>query len=60
MDSSSLSASSKLSLAISAVNGCEMCVTSHEASLKQLGSSYERIFDTIRLASVLVGLDKII
>ncbi|MGE5681119.1 MAG: carboxymuconolactone decarboxylase family protein [Bacillota bacterium] len=45
-----------LSLAISAVNGCESCVTSHEASLRRLGSSEARIFDAIRLASVVRGL----
>lgn len=42
-----------VSLAISAVNGCEMCVTSHEASVKQHGASEARIYDAIRLASVI-------
>lgn len=41
-----------ISLAVSAVNGCEMCVASHEASLIELGASEERIFDAVRLASV--------
>lgn len=41
-----------LSLVISAVNGCEMCVTSHEASVKSHGASEQRIFDAVRLAAV--------
>jgi alkyl hydroperoxide reductase subunit D len=45
-----------MSLAISAVNGCESCVNSHEESVKKLGSSDARIFDAIRLASVIRGL----
>lgn len=45
-----------LSLAVSAVNGCETCVGSHEASLRKLGTSESRIFDSIRLASVVRGL----
>lgn len=49
-----------VSLAVSAVNGCEMCVRSHESSLRALGCSQERIFDAIRLASVVVSLGKII
>lgn len=49
-----------ISLAVSAVNGCEMCVKSHEQSLLNLGSSEEKIFDTIRIASVIQSLSKII
>ena len=45
-----------MSLAVSAVNGCESCVNSHEESVRKLGSSEARIFDTIRLASILKGL----
>ncbi|MDR6195385.1 carboxymuconolactone decarboxylase family protein [Siphonobacter sp. SORGH_AS_0500] len=41
-----------LSLAISAINGCEMCVTSHEASVRQHGASQARVFDAIRLAAI--------
>lgn len=48
-----------VSLAVSAANGCEMCVASHEASVIELGSSEERIFDAVRLASVVTSLDKI-
>jgi alkyl hydroperoxide reductase subunit D len=49
-----------ISLAVSAVNGCEMCVKSHEASLIELGSKEERIFEAVRLASVVTSLSKIV
>lgn len=49
-----------ISLAVSAVNGCEMCVKSHEASLIELGSKEERIFEAVRLASVITSLSKVI
>ena len=48
-----------MSLAISAVNGCEMCVTAHENSLMELGSSEERVFDAVRIASVVVSATKV-
>ncbi len=49
-----------LSLAISALNGCERCVTSHEHSVKEQGASEARIFDAIRLVSVVKSLCTII
>ncbi|HMN23018.1 MAG: carboxymuconolactone decarboxylase family protein [Ignavibacteriaceae bacterium] len=49
-----------MSLAVSAVNGCESCVNSHEESVRKLGASDARIFDAIRLASVIRGLTLII
>jgi lipoyl-dependent peroxiredoxin subunit D len=49
-----------ISLAVSAVNGCEMCVKSHEASLLELGAKEERIFEAVRLASVITSLSKVI
>jgi alkyl hydroperoxide reductase subunit D len=49
-----------VSLAVSAVNGCEMCVTSHEASLIELGAKEERIFEAVRLASVITSVSKVI
>ena len=49
-----------MSLAVSAVNGCEMCVKAHENSVLSLGSSEARVWDAIRLASVIVSLDRII
>jgi alkyl hydroperoxide reductase subunit D len=49
-----------ISLAVSAVNGCEMCVNAHEQSVRELGASEERVWDAIRLASVIVSLDKVL
>jgi lipoyl-dependent peroxiredoxin subunit D len=48
------------SLAVSAINGCELCVTSHEASLIHLASSEQRIWDAIRLSSVMASLDRLV
>lgn len=49
-----------VSLAVSAVNGCEMCVKSHEQSVLHAGSSELRIWDAIRLASIITSLGKIV
>lgn len=49
-----------ISLAVSAVNGCEACVNSHEHSVRELGTSEECIFDVIRIAAVITSLDRII
>jgi alkyl hydroperoxide reductase subunit D len=49
-----------VSLAVSAVNGCEACVVSHEASVRANGSSEARIFDAIRIASVVRGTTALI
>ncbi|MEO6524107.1 MAG: carboxymuconolactone decarboxylase family protein [Mucilaginibacter sp.] len=49
-----------MSLAISAVNGCEMCVNSHEDSLIKLGTTEERVFDAVRIASLVTSFGKII
>jgi len=45
-----------MSLVISSINGCEMCVTSHEQSVLQHGSSEARIFEAVRLGAILKGL----
>ena len=45
-----------ISLAVSAVNGCEMCVTSHEKNLVNHGSPKQRIHDAVRLAAVVRSL----
>jgi alkyl hydroperoxide reductase subunit D len=45
-----------MSLVVSALNGCERCVTSHEHSVKQHGATEQRIYDAIRLASVIKSL----
>jgi len=44
-----------MSLAVSAVNGCEMCVQAHEASVRGLGCPQVRVFDAVRLAAVVRG-----
>ncbi|WP_207533508.1 carboxymuconolactone decarboxylase family protein [Desertivirga arenae] len=49
-----------MSLAVSAVNGCEMCVNAHEDSLIKLGTTEERIFDTVRIASLITATGKVI
>lgn len=41
-----------LSLAVSALNGCEMCVTSHEQSVINHGGTPARIFDAVRIAAI--------
>ncbi|RYY39266.1 MAG: alkylhydroperoxidase [Chitinophagaceae bacterium] len=45
-----------ISLAVSAVNGCELCVTSHEKTLVGHGTEKIRIHDAVRLAAVLKSL----
>lgn len=49
-----------ISLAISAINGCEMCVKSHEQSVLQHGGTEQRIWDAIRIASIITSLCKIV
>ena len=49
-----------MSLAISAVNGCEMCVNAHEDSLIKLDTTEERIFDAVRIASLVTATGKVI
>jgi lipoyl-dependent peroxiredoxin subunit D len=48
-----------LALAISAINGCERCVTSHEQALQHLGVSRDKLHDVARLAAVLKGLSSL-
>jgi alkyl hydroperoxide reductase subunit D len=45
-----------MSLVLSAVNGCERCVTSHEHSVKEQGASEPRIYDAIRLGAAIKSL----
>ena len=33
--------------------GCEMCVNSHEESVRQHGGSEQRIFEAVRLAAII-------
>ncbi len=45
-----------MSLVLSAVNGCERCVTSHEQSVKEQGADEPRIHDAIRIGAVIKSL----
>jgi len=45
-----------VSLVVSALNGCEICVKSHEQSVLQHGSSEARIYDAVRLGATIKGL----
>jgi len=49
-----------MSIAVSAVNGCEMCVNAHEKSILHLGATEERIFDAVRIASIVTSAGKVI
>lgn len=40
------------SLAVSAINGCGMCMDSHEANLKKEGATEEQIQEAVKIASV--------
>jgi lipoyl-dependent peroxiredoxin subunit D len=44
------------SLIVSAVNGCQVCVNSHEIAVRNEGGTPELIFDAIRLGAVVRGL----
>jgi alkyl hydroperoxide reductase subunit D len=44
------------SLVISSINGCEMCVTSHEQSVLQHGASEAKIFEAVKLGAIIKGL----
>ena len=45
-----------VSLVISSVNGCEMCVTSHEQSVLQHGSTEQKVFEAVKVGAVIKGL----
>jgi alkyl hydroperoxide reductase subunit D len=45
-----------MSLVLSAVNGCELCVGSHERSVLQHGSTESRVLEAVRLGAVIKGL----
>lgn len=42
-----------LSLAISALNGCELCVTAHEQSVLAHGGTQAKIYDAVRIAAII-------
>ncbi|MFN8154075.1 MAG: carboxymuconolactone decarboxylase family protein [Bacteroidia bacterium] len=45
-----------MSLAVSALNGCEMCVASHEESLMKMGTEPQRVFDAVRVVAMMRGM----
>lgn len=49
-----------LAFAVSAINGCEKCVTSHEKALVHLGVSRDKIHDLARMAAVVTGLKQLL
>lgn len=47
-------------LAVSAVNGCEMCVNAHEDSVIKHGATQARVYDAIRLSAIIKGFAAIL
>jgi len=45
-----------VSLVISSINGCEMCVSSHEKSVLQHGSTESRVMEGVKLGAIVKGL----
>ncbi|MCB9599111.1 MAG: carboxymuconolactone decarboxylase family protein [Sandaracinus sp.] len=43
-------------LAVSAINGCEACVRSHEAVVRKGGMTADEVHDAVRIAAVLHGV----
>lgn len=48
------------SLAVSAINGCQFCVKSHEKQLRDHGISAEQVQTTVRVASVVQAVSAIL
>lgn len=48
------------SLAVSAINGCGMCIDAHEAELKKHGVSTEQIQTSVRVASTVAAVAAVI
>ena len=44
------------SLAVSVINGCEMCVKTHEASILKHELSEAQVNDTVRIAATFYGV----
>jgi alkyl hydroperoxide reductase subunit D len=44
-----------MSIAIAALEGCEVCVKNHEASVLQHGLTEEHVHDAVRIAAILQG-----
>jgi alkyl hydroperoxide reductase subunit D len=44
-----------MSVAIAVLEGCEMCIKNHEASILQHGMTDDHVLDTVRIAAILQG-----
>lgn len=49
-----------VSLVVSSINGCELCVTAHENSVKQHGASEARVYDAIRIGAIFKSLTAVL
>lgn len=49
-----------MALAVSVINGCEACVKSHEESVLKHEVSEDKVYDLVRLASIVKGLEPIL
>ena len=45
-----------MSLAVSAINGCEVCVAAHEKTVREGGLGEDAVVDAIRIAAVVHGV----
>lgn len=43
-------------LAVSAVNACEMCIRSHEETVRKHGLTVDAVHDAVRIAAVIAGV----
>ena len=41
---------------MSTINGCEKCVTAHEATVRGEGLSTEQVWEAVRIAATLTGV----
>lgn len=48
-----------MALAVSAINGCPTCISSHEKVLVQHGVSFDKIHDVARMAAICKGLNSL-
>lgn len=49
-----------ISLVVSAINGCELCVNSHESKLIKEGTAEAKVLESVKLGAVLKGLIAVI
>jgi alkyl hydroperoxide reductase subunit D len=45
-----------VSLVVSSINGCEMCITSHEHSILQHGGTESRVLEGVKLGAIIKSL----